>query len=123
MSFASLLRHSAAIIRQVAVLDAGDPTYDERGQPITEAATIEGAWRCRVEPKDAREVARLSQAGPVVADHTIYGLPTDLRTGDALRLSDGRFFEVQAVNDAGGQGHHLEVDARRVAPTAQDETS
>lgn len=122
MSFDSLLRHRVAIIRQVPVLDAGEPTYDDRGQPITEPVTIQAEWRCRIEPKTAREVAQLSQAGPVVADHTIFGRPTDLATGDALLATDGRAFEVMPINDAGGAGHHLEVDVRRIA-ASEVETS
>lgn len=115
MSFVSLLRHRADVIRQVAVTDGfGDPTYDERGQPITTSATIVPAWPCRIEPRSAREVAQLSQAGPVVADHIVYGQPTDLRTGDRLVATDDRVFEVMVIDDAGGHGHHFEVQARRV---------
>lgn len=114
MTFASLLRHRVSIIRQVAVLDGGEPTYDDRGQPITAPATILASWPVRIEPKTAREIAQLSQAGPVVADHTIFGYPVDLHTGDALLCTDGRAFQVLSIDDAGGSGHHYEVQAQRV---------
>lgn len=114
MSFTGLLRHRVAIIRQVAVESGGEPTYTELGQPITADANV-GEWPCLIQPKSSREVALLSQQGAVVADHTLFGIVADVREGDRLESTDGRSFEVQAVADAGGQDHHLEVDARRVA--------
>lgn len=124
MSFASLLRHVVRIDRQVAVLDGGLPTYDELGQPVT-ATVAQGEWRCRIEPKTAREVALLSQAGAVVADHIIFGYPVALAEGDRLVELDHpggtpttREFEVQTIDDAGGAGHHLEVGGHRIASPA-----
>jgi hypothetical protein len=122
VSFASLLRHVVRIDRQVAVLDVGgEPTYTELGQPIT-ATTAQGEWRCRIQPRVAREVDIPSQAGVVVADHLLHGYPADLEEADRLvELAapggdpTGRVFEVESVGDGGGAGHHLEVIARLVA--------
>jgi hypothetical protein len=122
MSFGSLLRHVVRIDRQVAVLDVDDePTYSELGQPIT-ATEDQGEWRCRIQPRNAREVDLLSQAGAVVADHLIHGYPVELEEADRLVELDGeggeptgRVFEVESIGDGGGAGHHLEVLARRTA--------
>lgn len=115
MSFRSLLRHQVRIVRQVAVLSGGDPTYDELGQPITAPSTV-STWPCRIQPRTAREVAQLSQAGAVVADHIIYGEPTDLEEGDRLEeTTTDRVFQVESIADGGGSGHHYEVVARRIA--------
>lgn len=124
MSFASLLRHEVLIRRRTAVLDAGEPTYDELGQPITVLEAI-ATVRCRIEPKDAKEIALLQQGGAVVSTHTIFMLPTDLSEADQLvpQPADGRLFEVQRIDDGGGAGHHLEVDARLVTSDEPAEPS
>ena len=102
-----------------------EPTYDELGHPVTEERE-EGPWRCRIEPKSAREVALLSQAGPVVSDHTLFGRPwAELREDALLYAEDGRVFEVDSIDDAGGAGHHVEVSARLVTanPSPEPEPS
>jgi head-tail adaptor len=124
MSFARLLRHEVSIVRRVAVLDAGEPTYDGYGQPVTELATV-GTWQCRIEPKalaSARELPLLSQAGAIIADHTLWGYPADLSEADRLvEVTDGREFEVTAIEDAGGAGHHIEVQAREIVSESPPE--
>lgn len=115
MSFGGLLRHTISIRRDVAVLDAGVPTYDELGHPITSELEVVASWACRIQPKTQRELALASQAGAVVADHTIFGYATNVRSSDRLVATDGRVFEVVGEpEDAGGQGHHIELQARRV---------
>lgn len=113
MSFAGLLRHSCTIVRQEAVLAMGEPTYTELGQPITADSTV-GTWPCLIQPRTARELALLSQAGAVIGDFRIFGPTADLLEGDRLEAADGRTFEVMAIENAAGQDHHLEVEARRV---------
>jgi hypothetical protein len=114
VSFDSLLRHEVVIERDIAVLDAGEPTYDELGHPVTIPDEV-GTWRCRIQQLTAREVAQLSQAGAAISDHRIFGRIADVRASDRLIATDGREFEVTAVPaDAGGQGHHFEVQARYV---------
>jgi 3-mercaptopyruvate sulfurtransferase SseA len=114
MSFDSLLRHTVTIYRDVAVLDAGEPTYDELGHPVTSSTAV-GTWQCRIQQLTAREVAQFSQAGPALSDHRIFGRIADVRASDRLVATDGREYEVQAVPaDAGGQGHHFEVLAKYI---------
>jgi len=114
MSFTGLLRHRVTIERQVATTDP--PTYTELGQPITAPQDV-AEWPCLIQPMTAREVSLISQQGAVVADHRLFGPVADLREGDRLEEVGGaeRAFEISAINDAGGQAHHLEVEALRVA--------
>ena len=123
MSFASLLDHTVTLVRQVGA------TEDDYGHAETVATDMD-TLAASIQPKSARERAQFSQAGIPVSDHTIFLFPVDIRTGDYLRhtaadcakpagvdLPDGRY-EVTAVPDAAGRGHHLEVDARLISERA-----
>ena len=105
MSFDGLLIHRLAIERATS----GAP--DEYGQPSRTYATL-ATFRGRLEPKSAREVAQLSQAGAVISDHTLFARPRDLREADRIRFdpADGRLFEITGIRDMAGAGHHLTVD-------------
>lgn len=88
-------------------------TADERGVPAqtwAPLATVRGS----VQPKRVRELAQLSQAGPVTSDLTIFLLPTDLREGDRIVSAAGAVYQVDGVRDPAGAGHHLEADAHLV---------
>lgn len=93
--------------------DDGDPIYDDYGQPVTAEetlATVPGL----VQPRKGREVAYVTQGGPVVADY--YGYCAPLAGLDAscwLEVAGVRY-DVLHVADAAGLGHHLELDLRRV---------
>lgn len=119
MSFISLLNQALIVERPYSTLDGfGDVVVDDYGQPVRNEQTLI-AVKGRIEPKDARftsEQPLISQAGVILADHTIYLLPMDLTTADRIRREpdDGLRFEVVAIRDAGGQHHHLEVDAHVV---------
>lgn len=113
MSFPGLLRHVVTVYRRV---DTGDT--DDYGQPVAELTALD-EWPCLIQPRSqttAAEQPLVLQAGVVVADHTIFGLPRDLREGDQLvpEPPDGRRFEIMAIDDAGGQAHHVEVAARAI---------
>ncbi|HSW41756.1 MAG TPA: head-tail adaptor protein [Patescibacteria group bacterium] len=105
MSFDTLLIHRLAVER------ATSGTLDEYGQPTRTYATL-ATFRGRLEPKSAREVAALSGAGAVVSNHTLYARPRDLRESDRIHFvpDDGRRFEVTAIRDPAGAGHHLTID-------------
>ena len=105
MSFDDLLIHTLAIER------ATSGASDEYGQPSRTYATL-ATFRGRIEPKSAREVAQLNQAGAVISDHTLYARPRDLRESDRIRFdpADGRLFEITGIRDMAGAGHHLTVD-------------
>ena len=125
MSFAGLLRHALVIERPFVTLDGGgDPVLDDYGQPVREFEVLADV-RGLVQPmsnRGAREVALISQAGAAISDHTIFLSPTDLTTADRIRHEpdDGRRYEVIGIDDAGGQGHHLEVAARLITSPAEE---
>jgi SPP1 family predicted phage head-tail adaptor len=109
MISAHLMRHSLVIER------ATDGAVDDYNMPAQTWATLETV-RGLVMPKTAEEVAQLSQGGPVASDHTIFLYPTDVQEADRIRFDpdDGRTYQIDAVRDAAGQGHHLELDAHVV---------
>jgi hypothetical protein len=120
MTFGGLLRHEVTIWREVQQLGSDlQPATDVRGQPVRAPQALRTV-RCRIEPLTAREVAQLSQAGPVIADHMVYMWPVDLTTADYLEPEppDGRRFEVLHIDDGGGAGHHLQVQCRVISSPA-----
>lgn len=108
MSFDDLLRHTLVVKRMTAT-----GATDDYGQPVateTTLATVAG----RITPKNAREVALLSQAGAVISDHTAYLWPlAGLDTGCWIE-SGGVRYDITGINDAAGAGHHLELDLKAV---------
>lgn len=94
-------------------------SQDDRGHDVETYANL-ATVRGLVDPKTAAEVAQLNQAGAVLADYTIYTLPTDVAASDRIRLvpDDGRRFEIRAVRrfQFGTGIDHLEIDAQQVTP-------
>ena len=114
MSFDDLLIHQLVIYRMVAALDTlGDPILNDHGQPTYAPevlATVDG----RIEPKTAREVALLDQGGAVVSTHTAYIWPLTGLTTACWIESGGVRYDITGLPDAGGAGHHLELDLQAV---------
>lgn len=111
MSFAGLLRHRVQLRRHV---DTGN--VDGRGQPITTEEAV-GTYRTRIQQLSARELAILSQAGAVVGDHRLYFLVSTPVTTAMVAVpqpADGRLFEINRINDLGGEGRYLEAFATLV---------
>jgi hypothetical protein len=122
MSFGSRLTHTVTIVRASS---SGDPDDDdEYGQPVETEGT-HATVKAAIQPltRDT-EQPLTTQAGAATADHRIYLFPMDITTADAIvheaqacpmrpDLPDGRY-EVTAVPDAAGLGHHLEVEARLI---------
>ena len=89
-----------------------DGAADDRGvalQTWADLADVPG-W---VQPKGARELAQLSQAGPVTSTTTIYLWPCDVTEADRLVYS-GDTYQISGIRDEAGMGHHLKLDARLV---------
>ncbi len=109
MSFDDLLIHSLAVERATAGAE------DAYGQPARTYATL-AVFRGRIEPKSAREIAQVNQAGAVVSDHALRTRPRDLRASDRIRFepADGRLYEITGIRDMAGAGHHLTVDLTRI---------
>jgi hypothetical protein len=116
VSFDARLLHSLAVVRT-----ARDGTPDEWGQPTPGTPTVVATFRGLIQPKSAREIALISQAGAEVSDHTLFCRPLDIRGGDYVRFDpdDGRRYEVLTVPDVAGLGHHLECALRMVEAEAR----
>lgn len=111
MSFDSRLLHTLTIERPTDGIVDG---YNNPTTTYAELATVAGL----VQPKNAREVAQLNQAGATVSTYTIYTRPTEIQPSDRVRVDAGPMagtYEVDGVRDAAGLGHHYEIDARMVA--------
>ena len=124
MSFASRLIHTVHLERDVAT-----GTEDEYGQPVNETEVGEN-FRAAIQPKTAREVALVTQAGAPFTDTTIFCLPRVMTTADkivhdasscpvvaARDLPDGTY-ELSGIRNAAGLGHHLELDAKVIGAGA-----
>lgn len=121
MSFDSLMIHTLSVVRQV---ETGDE--DEYGQPVREPQTIE-TFSGDAQVKGAREIARRSEAGPVVGAWTLYTRPRDILTSDAIlhdptvcglaRDLPAATWELKAVNPRRDRTgiHHFEIDADLIA--------
>lgn len=125
MSFHDLLHHTL-LVKHPAPDTTPDSTgqlyVDATGQPVGDA-TIETDW------SDAAETEGLVQelsarwpegpgAGPELVDTRIY-LPIGVavRELDKLKRTDSdpeQVYQAVFVHDAAGQGHHLEIEARRI---------
>jgi hypothetical protein len=108
MPIASRYRHTL-VVKRLTVTGA----LDAFGQPVraeSTFATVAGL----VQPRRAREVALASQAGVVLGEHAGYLDPLPgLLTGDWVEV-DGLRYDILAIYDAGGVGHHLELGLRLV---------
>lgn len=123
MSIGRFLNHRVSIVRTEAVLgDDDQPTYDDYGQPVFANDTLASDIPAGIQPKSIRELAAISQAGTIDATHTIYMLPRDISTADSIVHASGACpmpvdlpdltFQIAAVPDAAGAGHHLEIQAK-----------
>lgn len=111
MSFDSQLIHSLIIER------ATDGAVDEYNQPSRTWTTLSEVPGL-VQPKTAREVAQLNQAGAVVSTYSIYLRPTEIQPADRIRVVDDGVagtYEVDGIQNQAGRNHHLRADARMVA--------
>lgn len=109
MSFDSLLLHSLVIAH------ASTSGRDADGQALTETGSAPTPGR--VEESGGSWPAGPG-ADPLIADARIY-LPfgpvvSELDTITRIDVDPAQAYQVLAVNDAAGQGHHLEILARRI---------
>jgi len=109
MSIASRYVHTLVVRRMVA-----SGTLDDYGQPVSAPATV-ATVPGLVQPRRAREVALASQAGAVVGDYVGYMDPLAGLGTDCWVEVRGVRYDVLAMPDAAGIGHHLELDLKRVS--------
>jgi hypothetical protein len=115
MPISDRLIHSLAIVTPTD--DVGTAT-DEYGQPIPGEPTVTNVSGL-IQPKSAREIALISQAGAQVSDHTVFLLrsaPVENASYIRFATDDGDRYEVTGIRDFayGMVSDHLEVDCRRV---------
>jgi hypothetical protein len=70
-----------------------------------------------IQPKAAREIALISQAGAQLSDHTVFLQPQTLSNAAYIRYAtdDGDRYEIVGIRYFNfGQDPHLEVDCRRI---------
>lgn len=132
---ASLLTHRVNLVRRVALVDvAGDPVLDEDGHAQRTEHTVPNV-AAAIQPISTKERAALHQAGATVGTHRIYALERSITTSDFVEhdpdacplpagqdLGPGRY-ELHAVQDAAGLGHHLEIDATLIGPALTTSTA
>lgn len=114
MPFADRLIHALNVVR--TEWDDDPDARDDFGQPTAQEPTLT-AVRGLVQPRSAKEVALMHQAGAVVSDHVIFLPVMDLIGADAIEHDpdDGRRYEITGVREfAYGRSPHLEVDARMI---------
>jgi head-tail adaptor len=110
MSFDSRLLHELAIERST------DGAVDDYNNPTQVFATL-ATVRALVQPKSGRELAQVNETGPVRGEYRVFMRPTDITEGDHLvRQDPDEVYQILFVADAGGIGHHLELDCTRVWP-------
>lgn len=108
--FDSQLIHSLVIER------ATDGAVDEYNQPSRTWSTVAEVPGL-VQPKTARELAQLNNAGAVVSTYSIYARPTDVQPSDRIRILSGSMaglYEIDGIRNEAGRDHHLKLDARTV---------
>lgn len=110
MSFDSQMIHGLIIERATA------GAVDEYNTPSRTWSTLSEVPGL-VQPKTARELAQLNQAGPSRATYSIYLRPTDVEASDRVRVADAGVagtYEIDGVLNQAGRNHHLKLDAHRV---------
>lgn len=88
--------------------------YNQPSQTFAAISTVRGL----IQPKSGDELAQLSDAGPVRGKYRVFiPQPVDVTEGDQLlHLETSEVYEPTFVANAGGVGHHYEIDAERVWP-------
>lgn len=116
MSFAGLLVHPLAIVTPAAATPTSD---DEYGQPVAGTPDVD-LVNGMVQPKTAREIAQVNQAGAEFSDHTIFLLPRHIANAAYIRDQPdaGRRFDIIGIRSFEfGSVPHLEVDVKLVGST------
>jgi hypothetical protein len=94
--------------------DAGAVILDDYGQATFAPAilaTVDGLIQART----AREVALLSQGGAVASTHEGFLYAVTGLTTACWIVSGGIRYDITAMPDAAGQGHHLQLALQEVA--------
>src|SRR5512144_2422479 len=93
---------------------------DEYGQPVAGDPTTVNVPGL-IQPKTAREIALISQAGAQLSDHVVFLQPQALSNAAYIRTNpdDGDRFEIVGIRYFNfGRDPHLEVDCKRLRSDA-----
>jgi hypothetical protein len=110
------------LVQPLAIVTPTAGAEDQDGLPTSGAPTVTPVLGL-VQPKSAREIAALSQAGADIGTYTILLLPRAVAPGAWVRDEPdaGRRFDITGIRPYEfGRDPHLELDARLV--TAGPET-
>lgn len=104
-----MYRHTVSILRLQGV-----GSTDEWNVPERAWVTLTTTQKALVQERSGREVMVPDRDGPAISQAVIF-LPigTDVTEGDVVVL-EAEEWNLLAVRDAGGAGHHIEADAERV---------
>jgi SPP1 family predicted phage head-tail adaptor len=102
-----ILNHTLTIRRATA------STRNERGEPTETYADL-ATVAASVQPISARELEQLGQGGPVASTHKVYLYPIAITADDRL-VEGSTTYEIDAVFDQAGAGHHLRLNVHSVA--------
>jgi hypothetical protein len=104
-----------SLIHEVSVLRFADlGTDDDWNVPEQSWATVATDVPALVQHRRGREVPAPNRAGPAIATAVIFtGPDADITEKDAIAWN-GEEWSVLQVRNAGGVGHHLEIDAERI---------
>lgn len=108
MSIQSRYRHTLVV---KALVPGSVDDWNHPATTTTTLATVKGL----IQPRRAREAALASQAGVVLGDHVGYLDPLAALTTHHWIEKDGVRYDIEGINDAGGVGHHYELDLKRVS--------
>lgn len=115
MSYSSLLRHRATILRRSATAAVDTSEWNQEPQTLASIATD---VPCRIDETRGRQVTVPGEDGPVIVDAIgFFKAGIDLTEADQVmqtRPGTNRPYEVLFIRDAAGQGHHTEADLRLV---------
>ena len=103
------LIHRVSVVRYI---EAGGE--DEWLQPGRTIATVATDVPALVQHRRGIEIPEADGAGVTVATGVIFTGPTEDITEKDVIAHDGEEWRVIQVRNAGGAGHHLEIDAERV---------
>lgn len=109
------MSYDALLVHSLVVAHAAANGRDADGQPTSETGFVPTPGR--IEESGGSWPAGPG-ADPLIADARIYlpmGLTvTELDTITRIDVAPEQAYQVLAINDAAGQGHHLELAARRI---------
>lgn len=108
---------SVGFVHRVAILRKSPASEDDWGFPAGSEVVVASDVPALIQ---ARRVGSRESAVPLdvpVANGVgFFAVGSDIRSGDVVVRGSERWEVMGLPRDAGGAGHHLEVDLRRIEP-------